>query len=272
MRNQSRRRLLANWSAQKSTRTPCFSSWLAAQTGQMRVSSPPCGIALRGAPNMCIKTSNSCILDISAMHPEDPPINPQTLSAILEQIREFYVARLIEAIKDRPAGPGEEVAHEVAFRGEDGEFITEGLLDTPIRGDLFVIKNNEVIDVPDVDSDVIVQFDPVFFDWPESALKVDFHPFQWDWLQIQIHGLEGETDWSPLREWFMRWFDEDDPAEDELLEGTHFMSDPMKGDGFYQFSIDLGSAPCDAFEDLIDAVVELGATRVEVGQFDELEG
>jgi hypothetical protein len=36
-----------------------------------------------------------------------------------------------------------------------------------------------------------------------------------------------------------------------------------------QFSIDLGTAPVEAFEELLDAIGQLGTDRVQIGQFNE---
>ena len=94
-------------------------------------------------------------------------------------------------------------------------------------------------------------------------------PFQWNWIQLRLHGLDSDADWQPLREWFFRWFHEGDPADDELLGGIHFMSDPEEGDGAAEVTIDLGTAPVEAFEELLDAVGQLGANRLQIGQFDE---
>ena len=66
----------------------------------------------------------------------------------------------------------------------------------------------------------------------------------------------------PLTGWFARWFDEaDDNAADEHgLSGViHFLSDPVQTSEGTAFTIDLGSAPVAALEDLIDTVAGMGA-------------
>ena len=45
----------------------------------------------------------------------------------------------------------------------------------------------------------------------------------------------------------------------------HFLSDPEISDGAVTFSVDLGTAPMEAFEELLDAVEALGATLCEIG-------
>ena len=48
----------------------------------------------------------------------------------------------------------------------------------------------------------------------------------------------------------------------------HFLSDPEISDGAVTFSVDLGTAPVEAFEELLDAVEALGATLCEIGHVD----
>ncbi len=47
----------------------------------------------------------------------------------------------------------------------------------------------------------------------------------------------------------VRWFQENDPANDELLGGVHFLSDPENRHDYSQLSIDLGTAPVESFEE-----------------------
>lgn len=191
------------------------------------------------------------------------------LGQLLDQIRDYYVSRFIEAINEHPSADGVTLAREPAFCDSNGDVVTEGELAVPSRGDLLVIRDGAVSDSVQIDTAGMLSFEPIAFDWPENNLSVDLHPFQWNWMQLRIFGLKTDTDWAPIRDWFIGWFQENDPADDELLGGVHFLSDPECGNDYSQMSIDLGTAPVESFEELLDAIGQMGATRVQIGQFEE---
>lgn len=191
------------------------------------------------------------------------------LGQLLDQIRDYYVSRFIDAINEHAADDETTVAHESAFRNSDGDIVTEGELGLPTRGDLFIIRDGAVVDSLQIDTEGMLSFDPITFSWPENRLSVDLGPFQWNWMQLRVFGLPPKANWEPLRDWFLRWFQDDDPAADQLLGGVHFMSDPSSADGCAEVSIDLGSAPVESLEELLDAVGGMDAKRVQIGQFAE---
>lgn len=191
------------------------------------------------------------------------------LGQLLDQIRDYYVSRFIDAINEYSGVDDATVAHEPALCDADGNVVAVGVLALPARSDLLVIRNGAVSDSHQIDTDGMLTFEPIAFDWPENNLNVDLQPFQWNWMQLRISGLRPDADWTPIRNWFIHWFQENDPADDELLGGVHFLSDPEDGDGYSQVSIDLGTAPVESFEELLDALGQLGADRVQIGQFSE---
>lgn len=84
-----------------------------------------------------------------------------------------------------------------------------------------------------------------------------------------VLGLPVRGDLAPIRDWFIGWFQEEDSAEGELLGGVHFLSDPETGNAYSQVSIDLGTAPVESFEELLDALGQMGATKVQFGLFED---
>lgn len=191
------------------------------------------------------------------------------LGQLLDQIRAYYVNRFMDAINEHSSVEGVTVAHEPAFCNAKGEVVTEGKLALPVRGDLFVIRDGNVSESIRIDTEGMLAFEPIMFDWPDSKLHVDLQPFQWNWIELRIFGLKADADWTPIRDWFIGWFQENDPADDELLGGVHFLSDPEHRHDYSQISIDLGTAPVEAFEELLDAVGQMEATRLQVGQFED---
>jgi hypothetical protein len=191
------------------------------------------------------------------------------LGQLLDEIRDYYINRFIDAINEQSLADGVTLTHEPAFCDSNGDVVTEGELAVPSRVDLLVISDGAVSDSILIDTDGILSFEPIAFDWPENDLNVDLHPFQWNWMQVRIFGLKTNTDWAPIRDWFIGWFQENDPADGELLGGVHWLSDPEYGDDYSQLSIDLGTAPVESFEELLDAIGQMRATRVQIGQFEE---
>lgn len=191
------------------------------------------------------------------------------LGQLLDQIRDYYVSRFIDAINEHSANDGVSVVHETAFCNAEGEIVTEGTLALPLRGDVLIIRDGMVSDSFQIDTKEMLSFDPITFDWPDNAFDVQLQPFQWNWMQVRIFGLPSDPDWQPLRSWFLRWFRENDPADDELLGGVHFLSDPEDGEDCSQLSIDLGTAPVESIEELLDVLGEMGTHRVQIGQFSD---
>lgn len=191
------------------------------------------------------------------------------LGQLLDEIRDYYINRFIDAINEQSLADGVTLTHEPAFCDSNGDVVTEGELAVPSRVDLLVISDGAASDSILIDTDGILSFEPIAFDWPENDLNVDLHPFQWNWMQVRIFGLKTNTDWAPIRDWFIGWFQENDPADGELLGGVHWLSDPEYGDDYSQLSIDLGTAPVESFEELLDAIGQMRATRVQIGQFEE---
>ncbi len=191
------------------------------------------------------------------------------LGQLLDKIRDYYVSRFIDAINEHSGMDGVTVAHEPAFCNANGEVVSEGALSLPTRGDLLLIRDGAVSDSIRIDTDGKLSFEPIVFTWPENNLNVDLRPFQWNWMQLRIFGLKPKADWTPIRDWFIDWFQENDPAEDELLGGVHFLSDPEYGHDYSQLSIDLGTAPVESFEELLDAIGQMEAACVHIGHFEE---
>ena len=67
----------------------------------------------------------------------------------------------------------------------------------------------------------------------------------------------------------MSSFDESSSSgvDDDLSGVVHFMSDPESQGDCYLVTFDLGSAPVETFETLLDAFISVGAKSVEIGQF-----
>ena len=181
-----------------------------------------------------------------------------SLGLVLDRVREIYVMRLQAAIQQakKPIG-------EPAYRMKDGALAREGPLALPLRGDLFV--DGKMISV---DSETILSFEPLEFVW-EKSLCVVLGPFHWDSFTPILDGVGQRADWRPLVVWFEKWFDGEvsrEAGSDYLFGVAHFLSDPEQRGNETSFTIDLGSAPVTAFEELLDTIAALGASRVRIGK------
>lgn len=168
-----------------------------------------------------------------------------TLGEILNQIRDLYIAQLDAALSAAMKVSGARVRVEPLLRATTG---------TPSRADL-----HDGTTLIRVESTRTFPFDPLEFSW--GALRVSMTPFSWDACALC---LEAPTpDWAPLIEWFDRWIDEAEaraPAYDGFYGVIHSLSGPA-----LERRVDFGSAPVDAFEQLLDAARALGATKLHIG-------
>ncbi len=193
---------------------------------------------------------------------------------LLEQIRNHYVRRLLEAVTQRRQGTDAMVIHEAALRDEEGEIIRSGPLEIPLRVDLVEVRGDEIVGSDNVDTDDMLEFAPFTFGWPGEGtqeLTVTVEPFQWNWLQLQTTGQPSTEQWHALRNWYLKWFGEDDPSGDQVAGAVHFCDDPHIEGSLIQLSLDLGTAPVECFVEMLDTLTEFGTSSVTIGQFDQVE-
>lgn len=183
-----------------------------------------------------------------------------TLGQLLDRIRAPGIERLDAALTEAMKAPGARVFVEPALRTKTGELAREGRLGLPLRGDLFDGTTMVRVDCPRM-----LSFEPFEFAWAGS-LRVRMGPFTWDACPFRLEGAPPA--WAPLTDWFARWFDEADrrtPAYDGFYGVIHFLADPEPDGEAFRSSVDFGSAPVEAFEQLLDAVAALGVRRLQIG-------
>lgn|SRR5690242_17469402 len=112
---------------------------------------------------------------------------------------------------------------------------------------------------------------PVRENW--QGLDVTLHPFVWNGLEFRLDG--DLADDARLVAWMDKWMDiaEKKPRDaNRLSQIAHNVTQPEKRKAGWTFSVDFGSAPLDAFVELIDVVRATGAKRLELGSFDYPRG
>ena len=184
-----------------------------------------------------------------------------TPGQLLDSIRAHYLNRF-RAELDSRAAAGTRVLTEVAFRNASGAPSPEGPYDLPARSDVVVIRDGKAAEVLNFDTETMVSFQPISFAW--DSARVTLRPFQWNWCEVTAAGDSVAAE--PIVAWFRSWFlDDEDGSPGNLLGAVHFMSDPETGAGTLSFAVDLGSAPVEALEELLDATLSAGAKEVSVG-------
>jgi hypothetical protein len=187
------------------------------------------------------------------------------LGELLDDIRAVYCRALAAELIESTSQGRAEVTNEVALRDADGRAAMDGSLRLPMRIDLVTIEDGVAVASASVTSETMISFAPISFAWGTS-LDVELAPFQWDGLVFRFRGRRSTDDWAPLVRWFRKWFREDEDGDGtSLLGAVHFLSEPRVDGGWTAFETDLGSAPVEAFEELLDAIAALGVAEVRIG-------
>jgi hypothetical protein len=186
------------------------------------------------------------------------------LGELLDQVRQYYLDRLMAAAEKKRFHKATSVIFEPALRNSDGGAVVEGELQLPLRKDLAVLRNGAVTDLLTIDTKGMLSFEPIVFDWGDS-LRVYLGPFLWQRMTLRMPVRKG-VDWQSFTDWFWRWFGQEDGSDNSLLGVVHFLSDPELSRKGVKFEVDLGSAPVEAFEELLDAVVAMGVKQCQIGQ------
>jgi len=194
-----------------------------------------------------------------------------TFDELLAQIRDFYLRHLREAMAEVRKDPAAKIVAEPVLRDADGDVIGEGTLELPSRADVAVLRGGKVADSFQVTAEHDLALKPFTFPWTGGA-QVTVGPFRWEECHFRLPGVGKDANVKPLADWFFAWFDQDDERGlyySELQGVVHSMTDPAFADGAATFTIDFGSAPADVFEYLLDAIEQVGAKTIQIGNVNQ---
>jgi len=187
------------------------------------------------------------------------------LEELLQDIRNLYLESFVAEVQANAEDEEIEVALEPALRDDDGSSVTEGTLALPVRVDMAVFRDGEIESLGNIEVDEMYDFEPVEFVWGDG-MAVQLLPFTWDAMSLVVP-KRSDLDWTPLRTWFLKWFrdEEDDASDPELLGAVHRLGDPVEEEQSTVLTIDLGSAPLEAFEEMLDAIEAIGIEDLLIG-------
>jgi len=192
----------------------------------------------------------------------------ENVQELLHQIRNHYLDHFHEMIREKRRLPNSTILVEPALREKRSSKLgRQGQLNLPIRTDL-AIRSATINDSITVATEKPLSFDAVTVDWTPN-LRIGLGPFRWEDCRVWADGLAQRTDWPFLVDWYERWFDEFDlkaPLKKELQEVVHRLADPEVRGGVTMFVVDFGSAPITAIEEFVDALANLGAVSIQVGE------
>jgi hypothetical protein len=179
------------------------------------------------------------------------------LGDLLQMIRQDYMDTLDAAAEEA----GHTVVREPALQ-------PEAELGKEVWADLKL--GSRLIKVP---TEGVFQFDErIIFGWGDelpgqpAPLQVVVNPFAWDAASFTLTPAANRViDTEPLLQWLDQWSAEPDAeskAQQVWKEVAHSLK---KGAGENTYVADLGTAPLEAWQDLLEAALAAGAKQIVFG-------
>lgn len=186
------------------------------------------------------------------------------LRDFLEPLRDHSVGALLQALAEAIAKGGELETEPIA-RDPEGAVRREGPLALPWRGDLAVTRGGRRL-VPRIEHGTLESFEPITL-VAEGGFTTVLAPFPWERAECIIEARQPKPDWTPVRLWYLEWFQPRVSDVGPELSGVlHRLDGPRQAVGHWTMEIDFGSAPADCVAALIAAVGQTGALRLRLGQ------
>ena len=120
------------------------------------------------------------------------------------------------------------------------------------------IKNDGKTEVIELQPDRVLSFEPVLGSF--GAASVTIEHLRWD--DIVIHHDATELPSSGVADWFQLWFDPDDKRHNPTSRLSGIIHSLLVQPG--ELDIDLGSAPPEAFWDMLTLIERAGAKAIRV--------
>ena len=185
---------------------------------------------------------------------------------LLDEIRSLYIDRFVQCISE--IDPKCKALLEPALLHKDGNYAVEGELSLPCRVDMVVLRDGVAEGSTTIDSDRVLSFDTFDFQW-DNGVRISVSPFQWDLCICGLAVVGKAPNWTPIRDWFLKWFEEDESGSEGPLHCVHYLSDPQETEDGFLVEIDFGTAPVKALEEFFDAVGSAGFETLSLGKGSE---
>ncbi|HTW94917.1 MAG TPA: DUF1444 family protein [Tepidisphaeraceae bacterium] len=91
------------------------------------------------------------------------------------------------------------------------------------------------------------------------------------WEDFAVWAKLRDPDWAALDPWRKKWMNPEaaqSADEDGLTGVVHYTGSPVAEGGGYLHQMDFGTAPLEALMELLNALVDMGAGEIELGQSD----
>ena len=186
------------------------------------------------------------------------------LMRLMEAPRDRAVGAILEGVA-RAIDAGADVIPEPERRDAARRVVRTGDLRLPRRADFSINKGGRTLfcriessPVPEGNSVVVRAGD---------GFIAEIEPFRWDQAEVTLYGEQERPNWTPLRHWFLEWFQSrHTDVSPELSGAVHSVDGPRRIPGGWTLTIDFGSAPPTCVTDLVHALAESGAERMRIGQ------
>jgi hypothetical protein len=119
----------------------------------------------------------------------------------------------------------------------------------------------------EVNIDRPLHFEPQTF-LSSAGVSITVHPFVWNSVDFITKSFPPDS--PEFASWILSWLDLEDkrsPDKDGLCGVIHSVTPPGQRGEQWAFSVDFGSAPVVAFEELLAVLRKLGIDSVKAGSF-----
>ncbi len=192
---------------------------------------------------------------------------------VLEPVRDIYIAELL-ADMAHALEAGDDVEAEPMRREADGRIARLPGLSLPMRHDFALRRSADARLYPKLfhrtRGSAALRFAPIVETVSDFA-AARIAPFNWGAAEIALRASAGRApDWTPLRLWYLEWFQprfgEESP---DLLGVTHRLSGPTPEGGGWRFTVDLGSCSVRGFAAMLSALAHAGCADIRIGETED---
>lgn len=185
----------------------------------------------------------------------------------LKLVRDSYIDCLVDSLKNTreewnaDADEDAYVAAEILFHIPNSQ---RSILEALYRVDI-AARKQEKLSVTEVNVDPLRIDSETYY--IEGALKVTINEFAWN--EAEFHSKIFDLDIDPFVEWYHKWLDTTDAIEYDdsgLCQVIHSVSVPelSAAEDEMFFAVDFGSAPVEAFMELLEILSKVGIDAVSV--------